>query len=309
METTGSVKDQNQLAGISWMIFRCFIVSLVIIIAKLLALKGYQSVQIVFFYSFIAFLFMLPFAIKKYGINSFYKTKILHLHLARSSLGVISMVMYFYSLEYVNLNDARAVALLEPVLTFIFGIVFLKEVVNNKKTLALIASLIGGLVIVNPTSPTFHPALFLIFGAMFMWSTIDIIMKKITKEESAVKQLLLFTLLMSLFSFVPATYYWKMPTNQDEFSLLILMGLLFCINSISIFIAMKKADLTTIIPFDFSGMIFTAILTYLFFNEIISLNTLIGSIIVFLSSLYLLFHEGKAARRLRKISEENVLKE
>lgn len=308
MAITGDLKEENQLKGILWMISHCLFISLIVIIAKLLSQKGYNSVQIVFFHSFIAFLLILPFAIKQYGLNIF-KTDILFLHFLRSFLGTISLIIYFFALKYVNLNDARAFALLGPVISFIFGIIFLKELINNKKTIALISSLIGGIIIINPTSPDFHIALMLILLSMLMWSTIEIIMKKISKKESTLKQLLFLTGLMSLFSLIPAIYYWKTPAGAYEFSLLFSIGLLFCINCTAIFLAIKYANITTIMPFDFSGMVFTAILTYIIFGQIITLNTLVGSIIVFLSSLYLIYHEGKSAKDLAKENEGNVLRE
>ncbi len=299
------VKNENQLVGISWMIFHTFIISVMVIIAKKLGIIGYSPVQIIFFNSIVAFFLILPFAIKKYGFANIFKTKILNLHFYRAFLGIISMVLYYFSLTHVALNDARAVALLCPVISFVFGIFLLKEKVDNKKIIALILSLAGGAIIINPASPNFHPALFLIVVAMFMWSTIEVIMKKISKAESAVKQLLFLTGLMSLLSLLPSIYYWKTPSSNHELYLLLIMGVLLCINSISIFLAIKHANLTTIMPFDFFGMIFTAILTYFIFAEIITFNTMVGAIVVFASSLYLVFHE----RKVSKAARIDILKE
>ena len=94
-----------------------------------------------------------------------------------------------------------------------------------------------------------------------------------------------------------------------EILLLLFIGIVFLVNSMAIFLAIKYADLTTITPFDFSGMIFTTIISYIIFDEIIKINTLIGSVIVFSSSLYLIYKESKAAKELSKISETSVHKE
>ena len=308
MGITGDIIKKSQIPGISWMILHCLAISSIVIIAKLLGQMGYSSIQIVFFHSFVAFLLILPFGLKKYGKNII-KTKKLHLHLLRSSLGTISLAIYFFALKFVYLNDARAIALFNPVITFIFGVIFIKEHIDNKKIIALIVSLVGGIIIINPTSPNFHIALFLVIVAMFMWSTIDLIIKKMSKTESTIKQLFFLTGLLSLFSLIPTIYYWKTPSGTYEIFLLILIGILFLINVFAVFSAIKHADLTTIMPFDFSGMIFTAILSYIVFFEIIKLNTLIGSIIVFGSSLYLIYHESKSGKKLAKMAETNIQKE
>ncbi len=162
---------------------------------------------------------------------------------------------------------------------------------DNKKIVVIILSLIGGFIIINPNSPSFHPALFLIIIAIFMWSIIDMAIKKISKTESNVKQMLFLTFLSSLFCLIPTILYWKNPVSIHEISLLILMGVLFVINVTAVFLAFKNSEVTTIMPFDFSGMIFTTILTYFIFNEVINFNIALGSIIIFGSSLYLIFHE------------------
>jgi drug/metabolite transporter (DMT)-like permease len=298
----------TQIIGISWMILHCLLISSVVVIAKLLGKLGYSSIQIVFFHSFVAFLLILPLGLKKYG-KDLIKTQKLNLHLLRSFFGAVSLVLYFSALKYVNLNDARAVVLFNPVITFIFGIIFIKEHINNKKIAVLVLSLIGGFIIINPTSPTFHVALFLVIVAMFIWSAMDLVIKEMSKTESKIKQLFFLMGLLSLFSLLPTIYFWKTPSGIYEIFLLIFIGVLFLFNSLAIFSAIKYANLTTIMPFDFSGMVFTAIISYAIFSEVISFNTLIGSIIVFISSLYLIYHESRAGKEFAKVSRTNIAKE
>ena len=309
MGIAGNLKtNNNQITGIILMLFHCLVISSVVVIAKLLGQLGYSSIQVVFFHSFIAFVLILPFGLKKYG-KTLFKTQKLHLHLARGILGTVSLFIYFFALKFVHLNDARAIALANPVITFIFGVIFVKEHIDNKKILALIVSLLGGVIIANPTSPTFHVALLLVIIAMFMWSFIDLIIKKMSKTESTIKQLCFLTGLLSLFSFVPTIFTWRTPHGFYELSLLITIGILFLLAVLTIFLAIKHADLTTIMPFDFSGMIFTAIISYFVFSEIIKINALIGSMIVFLSSLYLIYQESRAGKKLAIILEDNIQKE
>jgi len=297
----------TQLIGILWMIIHCFLISIVVALAKLLGQKGFGVMQIVFFHSFVAFLMLLPIGIFKEK-KELIKTKHFNLHLWRGILGAASLFLYFFALKFVPLTDARAVALFGPVITFIFAIAFVKEKLNFKKTSALILSLIGGYIIINPAGVSFQMMSLLILVAMIMWSIIDLIINKISKTESAFKQMFFLTGFMSLFSIIFAISDWKTPENSLEIALLILIGAIFFFNSLAIFYAIKNADLTTIMPFDFSGMIFTAILSYFIFSEIIKTNTLVGSIIVFISSLYLVYHEGKSAKKLTEIGEANTQK-
>ena len=109
--------------------------------------------------------------------------------------------------------------------------------------------------------------------------------------------------LMSLFLLPFNFMVWKTPDLWLDWSILISLGLIFLINITAVFKAYKYADLSTLMPFDFSGMIFTAIIAYICFGEIIMINTLIGSIIIVTSSLYIVKRE-----LLKKtVSKENII--
>ena len=300
--------SNNQLLGISWMLLHCLLISLVVTIAKALGQMGFDPIQVVFLHSFVAFLVLLPISVIREGKNIL-KTKKFHLHFARGFLGVVSLYLYFYALKFIPLNEGRAIALFSPVITFIFAIIFLKEKLDIKKSAALILSLLGGYIIIGPSDASFHMMFLFILLAMIMWSCTDLILKSLSKTESNLKQIFYLTGLLSFLSFPFALQNWSTPTTQLEIILTISIGLIFLANSIAIFLAIKHADLTTVMPFDFSGMIFTAIISFFSFHEIIHLNTFIGALIIFLSSLYLIYHENRSTKNLMKTSRYNVEKE
>ncbi|MFT4717775.1 MAG: drug/metabolite transporter (DMT)-like permease [Rickettsiales bacterium] len=302
------MKINNQIIGILWMIVHCFLISSVVTIAKLLGQRGFSEMQIVFFHSFVALLVLSPLAISKEG-KILMKTNKFSLHLSRGVLGVVSLFLYFFALKSIPLTDGRAIALFSPVITFIFAVIFFKEKIDLKKGSALILSLIGGYIIINPAGASFHMMSIFILAAMIMWSIIDLIIKKLSATESSVKQLFYLVFFLSLFSAPFAIYNWKVPENSLDIFLLIFIGVIFLVNSLVVFLAIKHADLTILTPIDFSGMIFTAILSYFVFSEIIKINTLIGSMIVFLSSIYLIYQESRARKELARISEANIQKE
>ena len=133
MGLTRNIKTYNQqLMGILWMISHCFFMSCIIAIAKLLGEKNFPLMQIIFFYSFIALIILLPFAYYIEGKNLF-KTSLFPYHFLRAILGIISLLLYFLAIKHLPLTDGRAIALLSPVITFIFAVIFLKEKMSFKK--------------------------------------------------------------------------------------------------------------------------------------------------------------------------------
>ena len=297
--------NKSNLLGIIWMLIHCLILSVIILIVKFLALAGYSPMQLVFFQSFIAFITLLPFAFYNEGKNLL-KIELPYLYIIKSFLWFLSLFLYFLGVKFVPLNDSRAIALFYPVITFTFAVIFLKEELDIMKIICLIVSLIGGYIIINPHGVSFQIELLYILLAVTFWSIIDLIIKKMSKSQSTLKQLFFLTGLMSLFSFPFAIYSWQNPQNLIHVSLLTLIGILFLLNIISLFLAIKYADLTIIMPFDFSGMIFTVILAYFAFTEVIKANIFIGSLIVFISTVYLIFSQS---RKVRKVTANNYYTE
>ena len=286
----------NKFIGIGWMLFHCLLISIIILIVKFLGLRGYHSMQIVFFHSIVAFIILLPYAILKEGKNIFKIAKP-HLYILKGSLWLLSLFLYFLGVKFVPLTDGRAIALFYPVVTFIFAVIFLKEKLDKMKLTALIASIIGGYIIINPGSVSFYKESLFILLAVIIWSIIDLIIKKMSNEPT-LKQLFFLTGFLSLFSLPFAIYYWQKPSNVIEILLFIIIGIMFLLNVISMILAIKHADLTIIMPFDFAGMVFTVILSFIMFSEVIKTNTLIGSLIVFTSSVYLIYYQSKKVKKL-----------
>ena len=55
--------------------------------------------------------------------------------------------------------------------------------------------------------------------------------------------------------------------------------------------ALREGDTNIIMPFDFLKLIWAVCIGYLFFLEVPSLNVWIGSIIIFVSTLYIAYRE------------------
>ena len=61
--------------------------------------------------------------------------------------------------------------------------------------------------------------------------------------------------------------------------------------------ALREGDTSIIMPFDFLKLIWAVSIGYLFFFEVPSLNVWIGSIIIFLSTLYIAYREKVLSSR------------
>jgi len=253
--------------------------------------------QIVFFHNMVAFVVMALFIFA--GRRRHYlKTTKITLHLARALLGIISLTMYFYAFTVIPLTEARAIALTGPLVSALFAVIFLKEKAGWHRALALVIGFLGAMLILRPGSASFSYVSLMVIAAVVMWAVIELIIKVLSRTESTATQLFYLSGLMSLFALPGALFYWQMPASLGEWSWLIAIGLIFLINIIAVFNAFKHADITVVMPFDFSGMVFTTIIAYIAFHEMIDLPTAIGSIIIVISSVYIARREAKKAKEI-----------
>jgi len=280
----------DQMTGIIWMITHCFLISLMSVIIVHIS-GAFHVFQIVFFHNAVAFLLLLPFVVTG-GRYKKLNTKKIKLHVLRAVLGVVSMSMYFYAFTVIPLTQARAIALTGPLVSSLFAVAFLKEKMGWHRTLALVVGFSGALVILRPGTDSFSYASLMVVAAVLMWATVDMTIKSLTKTESTTTQIFYLTGLMSLFSMPGAIWHWNEPETHAQTFWLIAIGVIFLVNVMAVFNAFKNADVTVIMPFDFSGMVFATILAYLAFGEIVDDWTIVGSVIIMASSIYVARREA-----------------
>ncbi|MDB2414833.1 DMT family transporter [Rickettsiales bacterium] len=291
--------NNRQIVGIGWMVLHCFLISAMSAMIKNIS-EEFHVLQIAFTHNFVAFILMFPVILTGNRYKNL-KTKKVHLHILRAFLGAISLAMYFYAFTVMPLTQARAIALTGPLVSSLFAVLFLNEKMGWYRISALIIGFVGALVILRPGTDSFTYVSLMVISSVFMWAIIDIIIKTLGKTESTSSQLFYLTGLMSLFTLPGAVYFWKTPENYEQIVILFLLGAIFVVNVAAVFNAFKNADVTVIMPFDFSGMVFTTIIAYLIFSEIIDFYTAVGSMIIVVSSVYIARREAKIDHKVHAV--------
>ena len=101
---------------------------------------------------------------------------------------------------------------------------------------------------------------------------------------------------LALFSITPCILYWRSPNIFDLF-LLISTGLSATLAHQGITRAFAKSEATYVLIFDYLRLPFTALLAFYIFNEIASIWVWFGSIIIFISSIYIINREKVAGKK------------
>lgn len=284
------LQKNNPVAGISWFVLHCLMFAFISIITKILMQQGLHVFGIVFFQTLLGSLMLLPRIILRHlkGIRALsYK-----LQLARAVLWVAATIAFFYATQKIPVGRAIAISFTVPLFTSIFAVIFLKEKLHFRRIMALVFGFIGMLIIIRPGFESFESASLLVVAAAFMWSMTDIMIKIVGQTHHAFVNTFYFTVCGAICTLPVALLVWQTP-NGAQMLWLALLSVLFVTNMISITKSYECCDLTIVMPFVFTELIFVATLAYFVFGEVISVSTAIGSIIIIASSCYIAYRERK----------------
>jgi drug/metabolite transporter (DMT)-like permease len=248
-----------------------------------LSTKDYPIGEIAFFrglFGLIPIFFLIP----KNKIFTFFKTDKPTLHFVRAFAGTFAMISTFIGLKYMQLADVVSIAQATPVFVTIFSIIFLKEVVGYRRWLSVIAGLIGVLFITKPGTSLFN--VYSIFPIFFCigFSIVAVSIKRLSETEPDYLIAFYFTALLIIVSSTAFFFEeWKMP-NILDFFYLFMIGICGSIANLFMTTAYRKADVFLITPLKYLSVLSAIVFGYLIFYEIPSVTTIIGAIIIIIST-------------------------
>lgn len=248
---------------------------------------------------FFGFLIILPFVLSsRFYI---YKTNNFKFHLSRSIINVPMMILGFSALMYIPLEQIKAIGFLSPIIVVILSVIILKERIYIIRILALLIGFIGVLIILRPGLIEINIGAYMVLLSGLLWSTVIIITKFMSKEDSPMTILTYQYTLVSLFTLPLAVLFWTNPTfNVFFYSILAAITgtiLHLCINH-----SYRLADLSVIQPVWFTQLIFASIFGFSIFGEIPDGWTWAGGILVFSSVLIITYRENYLKKDIAKNS-------
>ena len=244
--------------------------------------------QVVFFRNFFALLPLIFFIyFLKLNLRSINNFK---LHILRAIIGITAMSLFFISLRYVPLVEMQTISYSSVFFISILSIFFLGEKIGHRRIIAIIVGFIGVIVILKPTSAIFSNYSILPLIASLFLSMAVIVLKKILLTNNNILSVWVFTTLCTLISLFFYNESWIWPNNFD-LSLMIASGILGFIAQICLTKSFQLADASLLAPLDFSSVIWSFFLGYIFFAELISINVLIGGSIIIVSVGYIFYRE------------------
>ena len=222
------------------------------------------------------------------------RTRRIGLHLLRASSNVIAMLMFFMALSMTPLAQVQALGFTAPLFTTVLAIFILGERVRLRRWTALIAGFIGALIIVRPGFQPIDTGSLLTVASAAIWAFTLITIKLLSRTDSAVTITAYMVLLMSPLSLLPALYYWTWP-SPEMWLWLVVCGVSGTIAQLLMAQSFRVADATVVLPFDFTKIVWGALIGYLAFGEVVDIWTWIGAGVIFSGVTYITYRERNLA--------------
>jgi len=242
-------------------------------------------------YFFVLFLSLVE-SKRKNNIN-FYKSKSIKLQIFRSLLSVIESGCFVLSFKYLSLADAHSVGSLAPVIVVALSAIFLKEKVSTKIWIAIFIGFIGVLIILRPTSSIFDPKALLPLLAAFVLGLYQVVTKKVSEHDTAETSLFYTSIIGIFIMSLLASNFWN-PVSSSSYILFFIIGIFFSLGVYLQIIALSMARASIIQPFHYTLIFWAIILGYIFYNDIPDLFTIVGSVIITLSGIFVLNQSTKS---------------
>jgi drug/metabolite transporter (DMT)-like permease len=264
-----------------WMLIATFCFSIMGLMVKLLS-SLFNEYELVFYRSFIS-LVIVVFIIRNNGVS--YITKYRKIHFARSFIGFISLILFFYAITKLPLGTSMTLNYTSPIFVGLLIPFFMKQRFHKHKLLLIMIGFIGIVFILKPVfdSNLFAGLIGLLsgFGAAIAY----IMVAKLGQlKEPDLRTVFYFTFLSSICSFVMMVQK-DINTLYFDINLLYLisLGVSATLAQIAITRAYREGKALNNAAYSYLTVVFSVIWGVLVFNDAIDLYAASGIVLIFIS--------------------------
>lgn len=227
------------------------------------------------------------------------KTKILHMHILRSSFSAGSFLFGAKALAKLGLYSYKSIFFLGPIYTAIFGIVLLKEQITKWHIIAFIFCLSGIFIAFQPSSDVMS-----IYGvyaviASLCSSLAVLVFKKMASTEST-EAIIFYYSLCSIIISTLLVDFSHFKINIPDLAMFAGQSLLHVISSFLYTYGLRSQKLTTIAIVTYAALPSTILTSWLIFNDIPKIQMLIASVFIVMSNAALISQQLKQKKILNK---------
>ena len=279
----------NVLGGVSigFVGYTLFVV-LDTIIKKYLA-NDYSVFQINFFICLFSFI---PTIITIHFLHAWktLKNDLILIQLLRGIFGLISGAFVVNSFRSHALNEIYPIMFSAPLFLIILSHFFLSEKVGIRRWSAVLIGFIGVLIVSRPGTIHFTMSYLGLFVSAFLIAINIALVRKFSKNHSSISFTFYAFLSAAIINGLLAMNNYMTMTFNDTM-ILILCGIICGVGGNFLTMASKNLESSVFAPIQYTQLFSGIILGYLIFSDLPDIYEIIGSIVIILSGVYIIYRE------------------
>ena len=255
---------------------------------------NYSTFQIIFFSVLVSFPFVFLVHLRERNHDN-----LLPKHPWWSALRTVTTVLSawgaFYAFSVLPLAQTYAFLFVVPLIITVLSIPILGEKVGIHRATAVFIGLIGVLIVLRPGLVVLSLGHVAALCAALCGGISSLIVRKIGNEERTIVLLIypMFANLVLMGAFLP---FYYVPLELVDLGALTFMAVLALVASTFLILAYKTGEATTVAPMQYSQMIWDNFYGAFLFGELPDRMTILGSCVIIISGLYVVYRETLSLR-------------
>lgn len=221
------------------------------------------------------------------------------LQLLRGAFHAGGMMLWFAALPLVTLAELTAIGFSGPLFICLGAAMFLHERMTGARWAAILVGFAGVLLVVDPFGPGgfrgISTGMLLMLASTPVFAASFLVAKVLTRHDRSEVMVLWQHLLVSLLLAPFALALWEMP-SPGEWALLVLCGVFGAGGHYCMTRAFRVADISAVQSVKFLELVWAALLGLAMFGTVPAGSTVIGGIVILLSTLWLARREARGVK-------------
>jgi len=219
------------------------------------------------------------------------KTSRIGMHISRSILGMIGMILNFGAVAMLPLAESTSIAFTMPIFATILSAMVLREHIGIHRWSAVILGFVGILVMAHPDAANLaSKGVIVALAGAFVTAIISIVLRDLNKSEQAPTIVFWFTTL-SLPPLGILALIYGAAHGPAVWGLLVILGMSGGAAQLLMTFALRFGPVSIVIPMDYSQLIWATAAGYIFWSAWPGPATWAGAVLIAAAGLYIAWRE------------------
>lgn len=219
--------------------------------------------------------------------------------LGRACFGTLGILANYYAVDHLLLSDASMLNKMAPFFAVLASIFILKEKLSPAQGLTLAGAFTGALFIIKPTFSNLHliPALIGLAGGLCAGTAYTLV-RLLGQRGERSSFIVFFFSTFSCLTMLPKLLFDYAPMTLRQTLFLLAAGLCAAGGQFSVTGAYRHAPAREISVYDYSQVIFSAVMGFFLFGDVPDMFSFVGYFLICgMAVLNFLYNNGKLSRR------------